>query len=302
MRKNKKANGIEAIRRRYAYTFVGHWMLGLVLFLIVPIFSSIIYSFSSVAIKTGGVETKFVGFSNFEKIINSNASYLDNMRNSVGTILYSLPIILALSLILAIILNQKFFGRTVARAIFFLPIIIVSSALLKILNNPQICEPLFTSVSSTDSTYGSMIDFKSILSSWDMPPQISNFISKNLGNVFNLIWNCGVQTILFLAGLQSIPDSLYEVSKIEGANKWEEFWFITIPMIRHVISLVIIYTTIDQFTASTNPVMSQAMGLMKNMQVYDETSAMLWLYFILVISILLIIIGVYNKICIKKWD
>ena len=92
-----------------------------------------------------------------------------------------------------------------------------------------------------------------------------------------------MQIILFLAGLQGIPDSLYEVSKIEGANKWDEFWRITVPMLRHVLLLVIIYTMISQFTNSNNKVVSNALVLMKDMQ-YDMAAAMLWFYFVIVFN------------------
>ena len=110
-----------------------------------------------------------------------------------------------------------------------------------------------------------------------------------------------MQTILFLAGLQSIPASLYEVSKIEGANKWEEFWKITIPMLRHVISLVIIYTMISLFTAADNSIMSAAVKLMSAMD-YGVASAMLWFYFIIALSFIGIALVLYNKLCVKKWE
>lgn len=300
--KKKKTRGLEHTKQRYGYLFTAHWIIGLVAFFIVPLISSVIYSFCEISLGSGGVSRVFAGFENFRYIISEDAQYLDNLRNALGEIFYSLPIIISLSLILAIILNQNFAGRTVARAIFFLPVIIASSYVMVHLAGPNVNAPLFT-VSSDEAAVGTtLIDFQSILSRLSLPDQISDMLSSLLGNVFGLIWSCGVQTILFLSGLQSIQESLYEVSKIEGANKWEEFWFITIPMLRHVITLVIVYTMIELFTAVDSPVMNQAYTLMQEKQVYDRSSAMLWLYFFIVCAVMGLILFIYNRYCLRKWE
>lgn len=300
--KKSKKGGIEKLQQRYGYIFVGHWVFGLVVFFLIPLISSIIYSFSEVQFGAGVVECDFIGVENFNQIISKDPNYLNNLRDAVSTIFYSLPIIVSLSLILAVILNQKFIGKTVARAIFFLPVIIASSVIIVHMSGPYVNAPLFTVSSGEEGTYGSLIDFNSILSELNLPTQINDMLANLLGNIFGLIWSCGVQTILFLAGLQSIQASFYEVSKIEGANKWEEFWFITVPMLRHVMTLVIIYTMIELFTAVDSPVMSQAYTLMKEKQIYDRSSAMLWLYFLIVCLVMCAVLWVYNRYCLKKWE
>ena len=154
---------------------------------------------------------------------------------------------------------------------------------------------------SFNSSKSAVLDFNSILSDLDLPTRIIEVFSDYLQNVFQLIFDCGVQIILFLAGLQSIPASFYEVSKIEGATKWEEFWFITIPMLRNIILLVIIYTMISLFTAADNSIMSAAMRLMSAMD-YGVASAMLWFYFVIALSFIGIALVLYNKLCVKKWE
>ena len=157
--------------------------------------------------------------------------------------------------------------------------------------------------SGAESTYGgSIMDFNAILANLDLPVKIREIFSTYLQNVFQLIYDSGVQIILFLSGLQSIPKSLYEVSKIEGATKWEEFWFVTVPMLRNVISLVLIYTMIEFFTKVTNPVIRQAYNLLKDRQVYDESSAMLTFYFVIGLAIMGTVIFLYNKFCMKRWE
>ena len=239
--KKKIAIGLVQKRDMMGYTFIVHWAIGLLVFFILPIITSIRYSFNDVNIGNEGVEYKYAGLKHFQYILSEDPNFVNNMRDSITSILYSLPIILALSLILAVVLNQKFLGRTVFRAVFFLPVIFGSSVIMTVLNSQEVNASLFVAQSGAEYTYGGIIDFRTILSELNLPDQLSTILQDLLSDVFGIIWSCGVQTILFLAGLQSIPTSLYEVSKVEGASKWEEFWFITIPSLRHIITLVIIF-------------------------------------------------------------
>ncbi len=299
----QKQSGLVARRERMGYTFVAHWVVGLLLFFLVPLVTSFIYAFSDARITEDGLQTTFAGLTHFNYILNVDARYVDNLTSSLGLIGYTLPLVLSLSLILAVVLNQQFAGRTVFRAIFALPIIIASSPIIDLLSGSLVNAPIFNLTSSSgQEEYGGVIDFQSILQSLELPDQISTMLGSLLSNVFSIIWSCGVQTILFLAGLQSIPAQLYEVSKIEGANKWEEFWMVTVPSLRHVITLVLIYTMIQLFTATDNPLMVQAFELLQDKQIYDQSSAMLWLYFGIVLAVMGVVLGLYNRLCIRKWE
>ncbi len=303
MPKSVKRRGVslEANRRRSGYTFIAHWLIGLIMFMIIPIFNSIQYAFSDVEITVGSIETDFAGLKYFKEILVSDPTYLDNVVESLQELVYTLPIILTVSLVLAVLLNQKFPGRTVFRAIFFLPVIIVETGLLGAMSSSHIINGAVTSIQSgAESAYGSIIDFEAILSSLSMPSAITNFIAEYLSKVFNLIFDCGVQTILFLSGMQSVDPALYEVSKIEGATKWEEFWFVTIPMLRHIIMLVLVYTMIE--CCANNPAMTQAFTNLSSYQRYSLSSAMTWFYFALAAIVMGIVIGVYNRFCMKRWD
>ena len=183
------------------------------------------------------------------------------------------------------------------RILFFLPVIIESSVVISLLSDPAINVPIFNF-----STEGQgLMDYEMILGNLNLPKQITDFLTFFLSNAVSLTWSCGVQIILFLAGLQSIPESLYEVSKIEGANKWDEFWQLTVPMLRHVLSLVIIYSMISKFTSSTNRVVAAAMELMRAND-YSNAAAMLWFYFVVVLAVIGIVLFLYNRYCLKKWD
>lgn len=298
--KHKRAS-LEANKRRQGYTFIIHWIIGLIMFEVIPIFSSVIYSFSEVNIDVGGISVKPVGLEFFEEILKVDPTYLDNVLESLQQLVYTLPIILSVSLVMATFLNQEFVGRTVFRAVFFLPVILVASGLMGIMSSGYIINGAVTSIESgAESTYTSIIDFKAILGDLDMPSAITGYIAKYLSKVFSLVYDCGVQIILFLAGMQSIDPALYEVCKVEGATKWEEFWFVTIPMLRNVISLVLIYTMIECCIAS--PAMEQAFSTLSLNQRYSLSSAMAWFYFAVATIIMGTVIGLYNRLCMKRWE
>lgn len=297
MAKKTSKKGIEAARTRVGYTFVIHWLIGLFLFFLYPLGKSLWYSFNDVWIKPGKIDTDFVGFGHYYTLLAKDPNYVNNLRDSVGMMLYSLPIIISLSLILAVLLNQKYKGRTIFRAIFFLPVIMVNSVVMNSLNGDFVQMPLFSS--GSDGT--GIINYSEIIQNLNIPTQISPILIFLLSNTISIIWKCGVQTILFLAGLQSIPASLYEVSKIEGANKWDEFWLITVPSLRHIISLVLIYTMIELFVDMENTVVSIAYEHMKDAD-YGNSSSMLWMYFVIVLVLIGAVYLLYQKLCVKRWE
>ena len=117
-----------------------------------------------------------------------------------------------------------------------------------------------------------------------------------------MIWNCGIQTVLFISGMQTIPPLLYEVSKVEGATKWEEFWFVTIPCLGNTIVLVIVYSVIEFCVSTSNAVIQQAYTVLQKQQIYHVSAAMLWLYFLIVACMIGLIFYLFNRLCLKKWQ
>ncbi len=298
-KKVKKHKGVEQLKSRYGRLFVLPWEIGLVLFFLIPLFTSIRYAFSAIEITTQGFQVEWVGLKWFDFYINEDPTYLTDLTSSISNFAVQLPIILALSLILALLLNQKFRGRMIARAIFFLPVIIATGVVIQHMTAEWMPISLVASTGS-EGNFGSMIDFDVILGNLGLPEEINKLISGYIGDIFNLLWSCGIQIVLFIAGLQTIPDQLYEVSRVEGASKWEEFWYITIPMLGPTILLVMVYTMIDLFTMSTG-VMGRAFSLMSG-AVYDKSSAMIWMYFVVVGVVMSAVLGLYYKFCLKKWS
>jgi ABC-type sugar transport system permease subunit len=99
--------------------------------------------------------------------------------------------------------------------------------------------------------------------------------------------------LIFLAGLQSISPAIYEACKIDGATGWETFWKVTFPMISPMILVNAVYTIIDSFTTESNTVMSYITKITN--KVGDSVStAMAWIYFLIVVLILLVVAGVMS--------
>ena len=152
---------------------------------------------------------------------------------------------------------------------------------------------------SSEASFG-MIDFSKVLDGLSLPSGIETVLSKALSQIFMLVWQSGIQTILIIAGLQSIPDLLYEVAKVEGATRWEVFWFVTLPMMLRTMMLVIIFTVIELVSSGTNTVVSKGYAQFGAME-YGVGSAMLWFYFMVVGLFLALFFFVYNRVFVKKW-
>lgn len=303
MKKRKHKGGIEAIKQRYGYWFVAPWLFGIAVFVLKPLATSLQFAFSDVSFAGNGVETGFQGLKWFRYLLAEDPDYIDRALASLASILTSLPIILSLSLVLSLILNQKFKGRMLARSIFFLPVIISSGPVMSVLATFSMSENLSASFAASDtvqSVYMEVIDFQEILMRLNLPDSINSLMTGYLSDTFNLIWSCGIQILLFVAGLQSIPEQLYEVGRVEGASAWEKFWYITVPMMGRTILLVAFYTMVQQFGTGSQLVDSATTLLRK--QVYDRSSAMLWLYFLCVGLVMAAILWLYRKLCLNRWE
>lgn len=301
----KLRNGsIEARKRRTGMLFTAPWTFGLIVFFVLPILLSIIYSFSNVKIVPGGTELEFVGIEHYKVLLLEDSNYTKNFSNDFARLFYTVPIIIALSLVQAIVLNGKFKGRMFARAMFFLPVIISGGVVMTLLKSPSVNCPIFVSevAEASQANYGSAIDFTELLTDLNLPASMTQLFEKWFSSLYTLIWSCGVQTILFISGLQTIGDSLYEVSKIEGANKWEEFWYVTFPMLGNITLLVMVYTIVDYFISTDNKVMQQATNQMSAMQIYDRSSAMLWFYLTTAGIVIAVALLLYNRFCLRKWN
>lgn len=296
----KKNLSIERRNSRNGFLFVLPWLMGVIMFFLIPLVQSIVFSFSKVTPTTSGFDMSFVGLDNYHYALYESPEYVNHFLECLTEFAYKIPIILILSLILAVMLNGKFKGRTFFRSLFFVPVIIAGSVVMTVINAGASVEELGEVAQS--AYLDGLIDFQKLFLQLGLPSEATNLIFGYVDQIFDLVWQCGVQTVLFISGLQAIPEQLYEVSKVEGATKWEEFWYITVPMLGHTIVLVLVFTIIEFCVRADNPVIEQAYSLLVGNQVYGKSTAMLWIFFVVIAAITGAIFLVFKKLCLDRWS
>ena len=299
MKKTKKNRGIVELKSRYGYLFTMHWIIGIVIFFAMPLVQSVIFAFSEMEVVSGGFDINFIGLRNFKQILLEDPSYESWLKSSATSYLYSLPLIILLSMSLALILNQKFKGRLFFRALYFLPVIISTGAVMNLIFKTSGSDMAGMGVS--DAYSANMISVDDIIKLLDIQGEIATYITATISKLFDLVWSCGIQIVLFLAGLQSVPQSFFEASRVEGATKWEEFWFITFPMLSRVTLLVTIFTMVELITSERTTIIRNVYSMMRTGN-YDETSAMMWFYFLICGGVMGIVVFLYNRFLMKRWE
>lgn len=275
--------------------FLLPFILGFLFFYLEPIVQSIVFSFSDVKVSLSGYDTKFIGFENYRFIFKEDAAFNTRILGDFGNLLWKTPVILVLSLFLAILINQKFKGRVFVRAVFFLPVIFSAGVVLQIIQGDLVVSSMSSGSSLIDDggTTNQAMGLNQLLLQAGIQEKIVEFVTKITNNFFNLIWNSGIQMLIFLSGLQGIPGSLYEAASVEGASTWESFCKITVPMLVPTILLNAIYTVVDSYSSTSNSVMvliTSSIGVAK----YGRATAMAWVYFIFIGIVLGIIFLLSN--------
>lgn len=287
---NKKLS-LEQKRARTGYVFILPWLLGLLFFFAVPILTSLMYSFSHVTIVQGGVNTRFAGLSYYKNALFSDERFIPLLVAALKEIAIQVPIIIIFALFISVMLNAEFYGRGLVRSIFFLPLMLSSSVLLSIINSDSYSGDV---TGSSSAFMVSSFSIGDILTQAGLPSGLIKYLTSVIDSIFTMTWQSGVQIILFLAALQSIPPSLKEAASVEGATAWEYFWKITVPMISPMILVNIAFTVIDTFTSYSNGVMEFVTSQAANLH-YSFSSAVTWIYFVVISLILFIVVGLFSR-------
>lgn len=296
--KRRKQIGLVERQQWTGRKFVLIWEIGFVWFVLLPLVKSFIYSFNNVRITTNGFELEFIGLEKYQFIFYESASYVDNLTSSLTSFFTSVPIIFALSLILGIVLNQEFPGRLAFRTIFFLPVIMSTGVILDFIKSNDAAAMM--SSMATGGGAG-LINVVEIFDEMGLPQSVSELLAKYINTIFDLMWDCGVPIVLFIAGLQSIPASMFEAADVEGATGWERFWYITFPMLSNTSVLVLVFVAISFFVKSNNPVIDQAFTVLLEQQVYSTSAAMLWTYFGIVIVLSALVFLLIDRFVLRRW-
>lgn len=263
--------------------FISPWIIGFMFFFAKPLFASLIYTFQKLELTPHGAKATFIGLLNYQNAFVGDAVFVRNVTTVIGNMLYEVPIIIFFSIYIAILLNGNFTGRFLVRAIFFLPVILSSGVIINVLKEDIFGGGLGNGKSAE---IFQSVGIAEMMLKAEIAPKFVEFYQKVVDQVFAISWKCGVQILLFLAALQTIPASLYEASQMEGATKWESFWKITFPILSPIILLNIVYSIIDSFTDFGNIVMKKIYSTAFVEMRYAYSSTQAWIYFLLIVLIL----------------
>jgi multiple sugar transport system permease protein len=236
----------------YGILFASPWIVGFALFTIYPVFSSLYYSFTSYHI-TG--TPQWIGWGNFQEMFTQDNLFWVSLQNSAVYSLVSVPLDVAVALVLAVMLNMAIPGRTIFRTVFFLPQIVpgvVTAILFALIFNTQ------------DGILNDLLAFLHISPvPWLTSP---DWAMRSL--ILMTTWGVGGTMIIFLAGLQDVPVHLYEAARLDGAGSVNLFRHVTVPMVSPVILFNVVLSIIGSFQTFVVPFIITGGGPLNSTMLY----------------------------------
>lgn len=265
--------------------FVSPWIVGAALFLLFPVCRSLRLSVSEIE-QLSTFDLKFVGFQWYYDAFAADVKFIPNLLSTSVDNLINLPLINIFALIVAMLLNQRIRCRGLFRSMFFLPVLLGTGFIMQQLLGQNVGE-----------------DAVSFARGLLLPPQLQAYLGPTaveliqsfINRLTALMWNSGVQILIFLAALQSIPQSVYEAARVDSADGWECFWLVTLPMLAPMIQLNLVYTVLATFSMADNAVLEFIQWLAFNSgdaHGYEYSCAVSWIYclFVLIVVGLLVLL------------
>ncbi|MBO5200611.1 MAG: sugar ABC transporter permease [Clostridia bacterium] len=294
MKRERSPLSYEKKRTLAGFLFTLPWIIGFIAFFFRPLAELFMYSISSLKVEVGYLGMKFSGFDHYKNIFVADEKFVPMLTSHLTEMLYRIPIILAFSLFIAILLNKKFHGRAAVRAIFFIPVIAGSGGIVMSIMNGDVMSESIMSGGRTGMLFQSF-SFQQILLDAGVSTEIIGIYMGIVSGIFELTWQAGLQIVLFIAALQNVSPQLYEAARVEGATAWESFWNITFPLITPILIVNLIYTIIDFLSDYSNNIIQYIMTLIGQFE-YSYSSAISFVYFIIILAIVAVIYLVVDRL------
>ncbi len=297
----KQKNKLAGLQRRKAiagYIFIAPFIIGFLVFMVKPFIQSLYMSFCNVEVGAGSFNPVWAGLENYNRAFRIDPEFVRLLTEEISRMVIDSLAIMVFSFFVALILNQKFKGRALVRAIFFLPVILSSGVILGLETENSLISTMQVAIEENTSGVSITAAVEEILRTAGVGVRAFEKVFEIIENIYNIAISSGIQIIIFLSGLQTISTSMYEAADIEGCTKWESLWKITFPMISSMFLVNWVYTIIDFCMRSDNEVIEKITKVMVQQINYGFSSAMTWIYFLIVIafvgiSSLIISKGVY---------
>lgn len=221
----------EGREARLGYGFIAIWIVGFLIFEFGPLVSVFYYSFTSYDVFTA---PKWVGLRNYERIFTSDRFFWQSLFNTGFIVVVAVPLRLGLALFIALMLNQRLRGMGFFRAVFYLPMMVP--------------------VAATAVLWAWILDSRLGIANYMLSgvgaPSINWLVTEMWSKpsiVLVTMWRIGEPIVLFLAGLQVIPQDLYEAAEIDGAGWYHKLFRITIPLLTPTIFMLLVLEIIELF-------------------------------------------------------
>ncbi len=272
--------------------FTFPFIIGFSLFFLYPFIQSIIFSLNKLELGKTGYVLQWQGLQNYRYALLTHPTFNRVFTESIAQTLSGLPMVLGFSLFAASILNQKFKGRAVARMILFLPVILGAGVVLKMEVDDY---AYIMSKHARDSLYFAGPALRDLLATARLPDAVLDYLIDVINRIPEIINASGVQILIFLAGFQAIPASIYEAADVEGATAWERFWLITFPSLSPLILTNVVYTIVDSFTSMQNELILLIEDISFTGAGFGVSMAMTMLYFFFVAALLAVVYAVISR-------
>jgi oligogalacturonide transport system permease protein len=291
-RKHKKLKTGENV----AYLYIAPWFFGFLLLQLYPLLASFYYSFTDYTMLKA---PSAVGLKNYITMFTGDVYYYTSLKATFLYVLYALPSKLVFALIIAVILNNKIRGISIFRTVYYLPSILGGSVAVSIL-----WRFIFMKDGLLNTVLTALFPYERF--DWIGNPSTSLPVLAMLQT-----WQFGSSMVLFLAGLQQIPRSMYESAEIDGAGPVARFFRITLPMLAPIILFNLIMQMVQLFQEFTAAfIITPNGGGLKTTYVYGMmlyqnafqffrmgyASAQSWILFVIIISITLIIFRLSDEL------
>jgi len=299
VRKNDKLSlTIEGRNALAGYLFILPFLIGFLSFMFLPIVESVRMIFSTVRIDTvnHGFSLDFIGLENLRRVVMVDPVFNRMLTEEIMRMALIVPAVIIFSLFVALILNQEFKARGLVRAVFFLPVIISSGIMIGLETNNALLNNMAEIIREGNLMRTSITGvLEDILATEGAAADYMAYIFMIVNQIYDIAMASGIQIIIFLSALQTIPPSMFEAAKIEGATSWECFWKITFPMVSSLILVNVVYSVVDYFIRTDNRVMEYInLNLIQRME-FGFATSMAWIYFLVVILIIGIALGIISR-------
>ncbi len=239
------------------YAFVGLWIVGFFLFTFVPMITSLYYSFTDYDLLS---KAKWIGLDNFINIFTRDQKFLKSLHVTIVYVLVSVPLKLIFALGVAMMFRKTRRGAGVYRSIFYLPSIVGGSVGVAM---------MWRQIFGSDGAINSLLIAMKVLDpsdtfNWTLYPSTAMPLL-----ILMAIWQFGSPMLIFLAGLKQIPNSYYEAADVDGAGRFKQFFYITLPSLTPIIFFNFIMQIIGAFMTFTQALIITDGGPNNNTLLYS---------------------------------